>query len=240
MALTHAQARRLVERLDLIGPCHGTIPGDFDRVQAAFQEEPLLVPALNALDPGQMEETPQGAAAHLGCREILSHMLFVGVKLDLFMACALGRSDAVSRFLRRERPLANARGAHGIHVLNHAADCRIVRLLLEAGADPNTVVYAPWGWTPVHEAAYRGRREMLKLMVTVGAKLDGERVGVTPLHAAARMGHRPVVEWLLSQGIDRRARARCGPWQGKTALALAFENGHEEIAALLDEPGGAR
>ena len=240
MGWTHARALRLVRRLDLIGPCHGSVPGDLDRVQASFAREPELAAALNALDPARMEETPQGAAAHLGCREILAYMLSSGVKLDLFMACALGMDETVMTYLRQEPPLANARGAHGIHVLNHAANTRIVRLLLEAGADPSTEVYAPWGWTPVHEAAYRGRREMLKLLVTAGARLDGEVAGITPLHAAARMGHRHVVEWLLCQEINLHARARCGPWQGQTALAVALENGHEEIAALLDEHGAAR
>jgi ankyrin repeat protein len=77
-------------------------------------------------------------------------------------------------------------------------------------------------------------------MVVAGAKMNGEMAGVTPLHAAARMGHRHVVEWLLGQEIDRHARARCGPWQGKSALALALENGHEEVAALLDARGAVR
>src|SRR3954454_23769499 len=101
MAFTHSQARRLVEQLDLIGPCHGTIPGDYDRVSVVFDREPRLADALNALDPKQVEETPQGAAAHLFCREILQLMLSQGVELDLFMACALGLEDAVRAHLRK-------------------------------------------------------------------------------------------------------------------------------------------
>src|SRR5262249_31480636 len=122
MALTHWQARRIVEEGNLIGPAHGSVHGDFDRVKAALEQRPELVAALDALDPGRMEETPQGAAAHLGCREILEFMLSRGVRLDLFMACALGRVDRVAEFLRARPELANAQGAHGIHVLNHAAN----------------------------------------------------------------------------------------------------------------------
>ena len=239
MAFTHIEARRLVERLDLIGPCHGSVPGDYDRVRAAFEGQPLLVPALNALDATRMEETPQGAAAHLFCREILEYMLSQNVHLDLFMACALGSRAAVTAHLRREPSLANARGAHGIHVLNHAADVPLLQLLLDHGADPGTVVYEPWGWTPLHEAAYRGRCPLLTVMAEAGGRLHDVRRGLTPLHAAARMGHCAVVEWLVGRGVDLLARAHEGPWQGRTALALAAEFGHAEIAAFLRGAGAA-
>ncbi len=235
MALTHAQARRMVERLNLIGPSHGTVPGDYDRVRAAFEERPRLPAALNALDPGQMEETPQGAAAHLGCREILQCMLARGVRLDPFMACALGWLDPLAAWLRAQPQLANARGAHGIHLLNHTFDRQAIQLLLDHGADPNASVYAPWGWTPMHEAAARGRREVMALLVAGGGKLNPETAGTTPLHAAARMGHRPMAEWLLERGADPRARGRGGPWEEKTPLAVAREYGHDEIAALLTQ-----
>src|SRR5947209_19569274 len=122
MLMSPAEAQRLVEQLDLIGPCHGSVPGDYDRVAALFEAHPVLPAALNALDPTRMEETPQGAAAHLFCREILLYMLAEGVRLDLFMACALDQRDAVDAFLQHAPALANACGAHGIHVLNHAAN----------------------------------------------------------------------------------------------------------------------
>jgi uncharacterized protein len=237
MSFNHAEAWRLVQRLDLIGPCHGSVPGDYDRVKTAFERQPLLVPALNVLDPTRLEETPQGAAAHLFCREILQFMLSRGVRLDLFMACALGLEAAVAAHLRQQPADANARGAHGIHLLNHAADPALLQLLLERGADPNSIVYEPWGWTPLHEAASRGRRHLLQVMTSAGGRLEPGRAGLTPLHAAARMGHHRVAAWLLEQGTDLRARGQSGPWDGKTALAIAREHGHEEIVELLRHAG---
>lgn len=233
MKLSAAEAHRFVKRLDLIGPCHGSVPGDFDRVRALFEAYPRLVPALNALDPRRLEETPQGAAAHLFCREILLLMLAQGVRLDLFMACALGDEEAVRAFLRERPELANARGAHGIHVLNHAANISVAERLLEHGADPNGTVYEPWCWTPTHEAAFRGRGALLERLVAAGGRLDGGGSGITPLHAAARMGHREVAEWLVSRGANLDARAAGGPWPDKTPWMLAVENGHEEIARFL-------
>jgi hypothetical protein len=233
MAMSPTEARRLVEQLDLIGPCHGNVPGDYDRVTALFAAHPLLVRALNALDPSAMEETPQGAAAHLFCREILLFMLSQGVQLDLFMASAIGDADAVERFLQNESALANAGGAHGIHVLNHAVTPTVAQLLLDRGADPNRVVYEPWGWTPVHEAASRGKRDLVELFVDAGGNLDGSSKGITPLHAAARMGHRDVVEWLVERGAPWSVCGPVGPWPGQTPLTLAEENGHVSIAHYL-------
>jgi ankyrin repeat protein len=239
MPMSAAQAQRLVERLDLIGPCHGSVPGDFDRVTTLFAAHPRLPRALNALDPGHMEETPQGAAAHLFCREILLFMLDRGVRVDLFMACALGDLETAERFLRADPSLANARGAHGIHVLNHSGSTAVAGRLLEHGADPNRPVYQPWGWTPLHEAACRGRRGLLETLAAAGGRLDAAPNGLTPLHPAARMGHREVVEWLVERGVDLAitARGAAGPWRGKTALMLAEENGHAEIAAFLRRRG---
>jgi ankyrin repeat protein len=237
MSLSPTEARRLVMQCDLIGPCHGSVPGDSDRVRALFEANPELVLALNALDPSQMEETPQGAAAHLFCREILLDMQARGVRVDLFMACALGDAASAGTLLREASGRANARGAHGIHVLNHAGNLAVARLLLEHGADPNRPVYEPWGWTPLHEAAYRGKRALLELLVAAGGRLDADAGGITPLHAAARMGHREIVEWLVGRGVPPNARASAGPWPGKSALALAEENGHEEVARFLRERG---
>jgi ankyrin repeat protein len=231
--MSHAQAESIVERLRLVGPCHGTIHGDFDRVKAALDEHPETVEALNALDPGQMEETPQGAAAHLGCREILEYMLAKGVRLDIFMACALGMTEQVARLLATEPKLANACGAHGIHVLNHAADVPTARLLLESGADPNQRIYAPWGWTPVHAAAAAGRMSILELLVRHGGDPGLRETGTSPLHAAARNGHCRIVAWLLASGVPAHVRGSGGPWEGKTPLCIAQECGHAQVAKVL-------
>jgi ankyrin repeat protein len=233
MSMTHAEAERIVEALKLVGPAHGTVHGDFDRVRAALEAGPEVIEALNTLDPARMEETPQGAAAHLGCREILEHMLARGVELDLFMACALGWTDEVAGWLERQPGLANARGAHGIHILNHAFDPRTARLLLDHGADPEAPIYPPWGWTPIHEAAAKGRLAIVEVLLARCRRVRALGSGTTPLHAAARWGHRAVVEHLLIRGANLAAQGVGGPWEGKTALEIAAEYGHAEIAELL-------
>ena len=204
-----------------------------DRVRAALDEWPDAIEALNALEPGRMEETPQGAAAHLGCREILEEMLARGVKLDIFMACALGWTAEVTELLRRQPGLANARGAHGIHVLNHACDRRTAQLLLEYGADPETPIYLPWGWTPIHEAA--SREANIIFGAVVDPKLEG-RVKVTVIAtgfepAVARQpvasgSHTPIDLQHYTSHLKEKTEA------------AAMEHEHPNAAAALGAPLG--
>jgi len=53
--------------------------------------------------------------------------------------------------------------------------------------------------------------------------------GSTPLVIAAGEGHAGVVKILLEKGADKSLRDKWG-----TALEFAQENGHQEIAALLE------
>jgi ankyrin repeat protein len=49
------------------------------------------------------------------------------------------------------------------------------------------------GWTPLHQAAYSGELEMLKALITAGAKLDATcQDGDTAVHYAAVQGE---LEW---------------------------------------------
>lgn len=51
----------------------------------------------------------------------------------------------------------------------------------------------------------------------------------SPLHLAAYFGQKDIVELLLAEGADFRAQNR----DGRTAMGLANENGHTEVAELI-------
>ena len=109
--------------------------GDFDAVQALLAEEPRLVNAAWDWGGGDWE-TALGAAAHMGRRQIALYLLEHGARLDLFAAAMLGYFDIVSAILSDFPEMHDAKGPHGIPLVEHArageADARAVLELLEA------------------------------------------------------------------------------------------------------------
>jgi hypothetical protein len=109
--------------------------GDFDAVQALLAEEPRLVNAAWDWGGGDWE-TALGAAAHMGRRQIALYLLEHGARLDLFAAAMLGYFDIVSAILSDFPEMHDAKGSHGIPLVEHAraggADARAVLELLEA------------------------------------------------------------------------------------------------------------
>jgi hypothetical protein len=111
------------------------------------------------------------ATALQGEFEAVNALIGRGAQIDLPVAAALGRiADA-------RRLLAGASGEDRHLALTLAADfghAEIVRLLLDAGEDPNR--YNPVGGhshtTPLHQAAGRGHNDVVRLLVERGARLD--------------------------------------------------------------------
>ena len=111
------------------------------------------------------------ATALHGELEAVNALIGRGARIDLPVAAALGRIEEARRLLpntnSQDRHLALALAAQFGHV-------QIVRLLLDAGEDPNR--YNPVGGhshtTPLHQAAGAGHSELVRLLVEGGARLD--------------------------------------------------------------------
>jgi ankyrin repeat protein len=116
-------------------------------------------------------------------------------------------------------------------------NAHIVRVLLDAGADPRSVVGLMMG-TPVHEASYFGHADVVRALTeksqiasTLAPELDaqGPYNGLTALHDAVWHGHLEAAQALIEAGarLDLRTHA------GLTPRELAHLYGYRDLARLL-------
>ena len=133
-----------------------------------------------------------------------------------------------------------------------SGDLEVIRILLEAGADPHTItaeqerndndidydLMPPGRTTPLMAAAGVGWRdtisrgrdddaiEALKIFLELGADINmGNQAGNTPLHGAALRGSVPIIEFLVENGADVTAKN----WRGWTPLDIALGQPDQRI-----------
>jgi hypothetical protein len=109
------------ERLDpaLVEEFVAKAHGDLATVRDLLEREPALVNAAWDWGAGDWE-TGLGAAAHMGAREIAFLLLERGARKDVFAAAMLGETEVVQAFLAAQPELREARGPHGIPLVEHA------------------------------------------------------------------------------------------------------------------------
>ncbi len=164
------------------------------RVKELLAEDPTL---LNLMyEPWQ--ETPLGAASHVGNRAIAEYLLEQGAPLTMPTAAMLGRVDDVKAFLAEDPTSAHAKGAHGISLLYHAAmsgSLEIVELLNMHGASLDSAGHALQGATSY------GRLDMVKWLIAHGADPNlPDYQNKTPLAIAKTNGHLEIASVLEAAG----------------------------------------
>ena len=119
-----------------------------------------------------------------------------------------------------------------------------VQALLARGARVDEKL-ALGGQTALMWAAHEGHATVVEALIKAGAEFQAASdSGFTPLLFAARTGRADVVRVLLHAGVDindvtksHRTVVRKGPRVGTSALIIAIENGHFELAAQLLDLG---
>jgi uncharacterized protein len=170
---------------------------DLPKVKSLLDEQPALLTVVHDWGPGGLEDG-LGAAAHVGNRTIAEFFLAQGVSLTICAAAMLGQLDAVKAFIDRDTSLANARGAHSIPVMFHAAmsgNIKIAELLKSRGCHE--------GYNDaVHGAINYGHTAMVNWLLDNGAdQLDVKDFqGKTPLQRATESNLPEVVDLLRQHG----------------------------------------
>ena len=115
-----------------------------------------------------------------------------------------------------------------LHKATYFGYKKIVRILLNAGANPN--IQNEFGNTVLHTAIRGWHQDIVKLLLKAGADLTiKNNYGDTLLHKAVKMGHTPIVLLLLKQGVDPNIKNN----NGNTALHYAAIQEYKQIIYLL-------
>ncbi len=168
----------------------------------------MQLPLIDLLcDHGADPSTAIHSAALHGEMEAVHALIRHGGRIDLQVAAALGHIDDFRRLLpgaaKDDRHLALA-------LASQFGRVEIVRLLLDAGEDPNR--YNPVGGhshsTPLHQAAANGNEEMVRLLVGRGARLDLKDIlwRGTPADWASHEGHTALAAYLRAQETGQRQK----------------------------------
>lgn len=147
--------------------------------------------------------------------------------LALVAVVALGLG-LVTEHRRRERvretlaqPILDAAGR---------GDAHAVRVLLDRGANADSITNGRFPWTPLMEAGFRGHLAAVRLLLDRGADPDHEDLDAfTAATVAAHGEHWEVVVLLAERGADLNR----SDGSGKTAMDYAREAGKAELAAYL-------
>jgi ankyrin repeat protein len=101
----------------------------------------------------------------------------------------------------------------------------LAKVLITRGADVNKP-----GWSPLHYAATRGHREMMRLLLENEAYIDSESAnGTTPLMMAAYYASPLAVKLLLEEGADP-VLVNSG---NASALDMALSKDHQQSAMYI-------
>ena len=150
----------------------------------------------------------------------------------IFVAAAWGFDDIVEKRLQIDPNAVNLARSHEFNspLLCIAAThgrLDIVRLLLKYGADVQEK--DGFGETALMIATRANDIEIVHLLLKNGATV--EQRGENAVHNAAQQGRFAILVLMLEHGLNIEGKDE----EGMTALDLAVEEGHEDIAQLLRE-----
>ena len=127
---------------------------------------------------GYSNNTPLHAAAYDGDLEMVRVLLEYEINVDVQNDAGCTPLDFASRD-------------------GHRDDSRVVQLLIEHGADPNTRASRS-GFAPLHRASENGRIEVVRLLIEHGANVEAQdKYGRTPLNVASANRQEEIMEFLL-------------------------------------------
>ncbi|XP_074944184.1 ankyrin repeat and SOCS box protein 3 isoform X2 [Phalacrocorax aristotelis] len=188
-----------------------------------------------------------GLAAREGNVKMLRKLIKQGYSIDVpdnrgwvpIHEAAAHNSGECLRLLIRAAPSDDYRnsktfeGTSALHLSARHGSLESIRVLLEAGADPNEVTTE--ATTPLFLAVENGHADVVKFLLQHGANVKGPHSwsGWNSLHQASFQGCTEIMEILLEEGASKE----CKDDFGITPLFVAAQYGKLESLRLLVSHG---
>lgn len=172
----------------------------------------------------QRDDTDINLTDYLGCTPLMA-------TCDTTPACA-----GVAGWLLEGGAHTVLKPKHGLFPLDAAARVEVVRLLLEAGADPTLATSL--GFIPMHAAVHSGNRYLIDTLYSSAPTSLNHRSedGFTPLFVACVGGNESIVSNLILLGamhhVDPDVSMCMCP------LVPAVINNHVDVVRVLVREGG--
>jgi len=201
--------------------------GDTAAVARLTEEQPEL---LQARDERGVSVVL--LACYCGQKEIRDSLIEKGTRLELHEAAAAGQLARVKELLSGMPQLARSYSPDGFPVMALAAAFgheAVARYLHAEGAEINAVATNGTGYTALTGAVAGGHAAVVEWLAGSGADVNYRYKGYSPLLTAAANGHLEIVKMLMARGADAQARTD----DGKSAVGLAEQRGHQEVADYL-------
>ncbi|KAI6653450.1 hypothetical protein LOD99_3669 [Oopsacas minuta] len=129
-----------------------------------------------------------------------------------------------------ELQVVNSKGFSPLKIASKRGNIGVVKVLLNAGADPNYIGKKVPGFSALNNAVQFGQLACAKLLIDFGANLVHSDMTNTALHSASYGGHPDVVEFLIRDvGMDVNQRNNAN----RTPLYQSITQGHYSVAKVL-------
>ena len=150
------------------------------------------------------------------------------------LAASKGDMFPAVKYLIEKGAVCSNQGPSEFAILKAAkySSAETVRYLLQHGADPNK--FNRDGKMPIHEAAYKGKAEVVSALLEAGVSVDEETRddnGDTALILAAAQGHAHVVKVLVEAGVDLNYKN----YKGFAAVHMAADKNKVEVIRALHQ-----
>jgi ankyrin repeat protein len=202
--------------------------GDLAQVRSLLDADPSLASARN-----ESGASPLLLSIYTGQPGVRDLLLASGAVMNLAEAAAAGDLDRVKHFVDSNPSLAKSFSPDGFPVFALACffgQFETSRYLAEKGADIHATASNGTGYNALTAAVTAGHTEIVGWLLERGLDPNYRYgPGYTPLLTAAANGRLDILKLLLAHGADPHATAN----DGKSAVALATERSHEEVADFL-------